>query len=60
MRQRGQVVAWPQRMQGRLAVGHGQLHRILGLAAPVGPPQESWASSAAAEVWLGLASRLYG
>lgn len=42
------------------AVGHGQLHRIWGLAAPVGPPQESWASSAAAEVRLGLASRLYG
>lgn len=28
-----------------LAVGHEQLHRILGLAAPVGPPQESWSSS---------------
>lgn len=60
MRQQGQAAAWQQRTQGRLAVGHGQLHRIWGLAAPVGPPQESWASSAAAEVWLGLTSRLYG
>lgn len=60
----GQAVAWlpwKQRTQGRLAVGQEQLHGVLGFAVPVGPPQESWASSAATEIWLlELASWLYG
>lgn len=48
-------------MQGRLSGGHVQLYRVSGLVTPMGLPQESWASSVAAEVWLcGLSSRPCG